>query len=73
MEAFLRDKVDLQALSGKTFSGDAQFFEDAAVAPPKIRSLLDSSKVCTSEKLCLFTICLTYFFNFYRKLIRSKG
>lgn len=45
MEAFLRDKVDLQALSGKAFAaGDSHFFEDAAT-PAKIKELLDSNKV----------------------------
>jgi AP-3 complex subunit beta len=44
MEAFLRDKVDLQALSGKAFAaGDSHFFEDAAT-PAKIKEYLDSTK-----------------------------
>lgn len=44
MEAFLRDKVDLTALSGKAFSGDSHFFEDVTT-PPKIRQMLDSNLV----------------------------
>lgn len=44
MEAFLRDNVDLQAISGKALAGDAHFFEDVTT-PAKIRSYLDSFKV----------------------------
>ena len=44
MDSILRDGVDLQALSGKAFAGDAYFFEEATT-PAKIKEYLDSSKV----------------------------
>ncbi len=42
---FLRDGVDLQAISGRALAGDAHLFEEATT-PAKIRQYLDSTKVC---------------------------
>jgi hypothetical protein len=44
MDSFLREGVDLQAISNQTIAGDAHFFEDSTT-PAKIRQYLDSSKV----------------------------
>lgn len=41
---FLRDGVDLQAISGRALAGDAHLFEEATT-PAKIRQCLDSTKV----------------------------
>jgi hypothetical protein len=44
MDGLLRDGVDLQAFSGKSFIGDAYLFEEVTT-PAKIKELLDSFKV----------------------------
>jgi hypothetical protein len=59
MEAFLRDNVDLQAISGKALAGDAHFFEDVTT-PAKIKQYLDSFQVL-GNILC--------FYNYFHLLV----
>lgn len=58
MEAFLRDGVDFQALAGKTFTGDANLFEEV-VPPVKIKGFLDSNQV--KNIFILFNVFYFYF------------
>jgi hypothetical protein len=67
MDGLLRDGVDLQAFSGKSFIGDAYLFEEVTT-PAKIKELLDSFKVPY-----LFEFLLIFLFYFPRILIKLKG
>jgi hypothetical protein len=50
MDTLLRDGVDLGALTGSSFIGDAYFFEETT-SPAKIREYLDSFKVSFSNEM----------------------
>jgi hypothetical protein len=50
MDTLLRDGVDLGALTGSSFIGDAYFFEETT-SPAKIREYLDSFKVSFSKSI----------------------
>ena len=55
MTNFLRDGVDLQALSGTTINGDAHYFDDNT-SPAKVRQNLDSIKV---RNMLILTVLIT--------------
>lgn len=55
MEKILRNGVDFQGIyQGKSFNGDAHFFEDVTT-PAKVREYLDSFKVRAQSSFALWS------------------